>query len=80
MKSTQDCLVALSDIKEHVEKLQTKLKEHRLTDKEIKLLSEVYGTLWIEAYYDFKNEHTQKFAKPIADKMAELNKSLKFKD
>ena len=43
------------------------------------LLCDIYGTLWTEAYYDPDSEETRKFAKPIADKMTELNKILGFK-
>lgn len=43
------------------------------------LLREVYGALWGEAYYDAYNERTRDFAKPLADKMSEANKILRFK-
>lgn len=44
------------------------------------ILSHVYGVLWGEAYYDpTYGEVTQKFAKPLCDKMAQLNEILKFK-
>ena len=39
-----------------------------------KLLNEIYGALWTEANYDPYNEDTKKFAKPLADKMAQVNK------
>ena len=45
-----------------------------------KLLNDIYGTLWCEAYYDpTYGEVTRNFAKPLADKMTQLNKLLKFK-
>lgn len=51
-----------------------------LTDEDRKLLRDIYATLWTEAYYDpTYGEITQNFAKPLADKMTQLNKSLKFK-
>ena len=45
----------------------------------MKLLRQVYGALWTEAYYDGNSEQTAKFAKPLADKMREANKILGFK-
>lgn len=43
------------------------------------LLSQVYGTLWAEAYYDGGSDELMKFAQPLADKMSALNDILKFK-
>jgi len=54
--------------------------ERPLEQEAIKLLSEVYGRLWTEAYYDPMNESTRKFSKPLSDKMSKLNKLLKFKE
>lgn len=54
-------------------------RKRPLHDEERKLLSEVFGQLWTEAYYDPTNESTRKFAQPLADKMSELNKLLGFK-
>lgn len=51
-----------------------------IDDESRKLLADVYGTLWMEAYYDpTYGEVTQNFSKPLADKMQRLNKLLKFK-
>jgi hypothetical protein len=45
-----------------------------------KLLNDIYATLWCEAYYDpTYGEVTQNFAKPLADKMRQLNTLLGFK-
>ena len=54
-------------------------EESRLDAEVKKLLSDVYGALWTEAYYDGFNDATIKFAQPLADKMSALNKILKFK-
>ena len=44
------------------------------------LLTEVYATLWTEAYYDpTYGEKSQKFAAPLADKMQRLNELLRFR-
>ena len=51
-------------------KLETEVKQ---------LLSDVYGVLWAEANYDALNHHTEKFSKPLADKMARLNEIMGFK-
>lgn len=51
----------------------------KITKNELSTLNDIYCKLWIEAYYDSCNEHTQKFAEPLAQKMSELNKTLKFK-
>lgn len=54
--------------------------EEKAIDAEVqKLLCDVYGELWTEAYYDGFSDATIKFAQPLADKMAALNKILKFK-
>jgi hypothetical protein len=45
-----------------------------------KLLREVYGILWAEAYYDPYNEETEKLALRVVEKMARLNELLKFKE
>jgi hypothetical protein len=45
-----------------------------------KILTEVYGALWCEAYYDCFNDDIRNFAKPLADKMSRLNDLLKFKE
>ena len=45
----------------------------------MKLLHDIYMHLYIEAYYDPTNKFTQEYAKPLADKMTELNKELGFK-
>jgi hypothetical protein len=50
-----------------------------LTEQQKELLNKVYGTLWMEAYYDPCSEDTRKFAKPLADIMSKLNKDLHFK-
>ena len=50
-----------------------------LTQNQKMMLSEIYSVLWAEAYYDSLNTFTQNFAKPLADKMSELNEELKFK-
>ena len=34
----------------------------------------------MNAFYDPDNEIVQKFSKPLAEKMTELNKTLKFKN
>ena len=49
-------------------------------DKAMALLREVYGTLWIEAYYDGMSEQTRRFAQPLSDLMSKANKTLHFKD
>jgi hypothetical protein len=45
----------------------------------LRLLAEVYGALWTEAHYDPANESTRRFAEPLAAKMREANKTLRFK-
>lgn len=50
-----------------------------IPDRAMKLLSEVYGTLWAEGYYDPITEAVGKFARPLSDKMSELNDILGFK-
>lgn len=57
-----------------------KLIEDDLTSEVREILNDVYGSLWAEAYYDSFNESTQRFARPLADKMARLNKIVKFKE
>ena len=51
-----------------------------LTGEQKIKLSEVYGRLWTEAYYDPNNESTANFAKPLVKIMQELNDELKFKE
>ena len=51
-----------------------------LSDNEIKLLNKLYGILWMDAYYDPESLEIQKYAKPLADLMSELNKTLHFKE
>ena len=49
-------------------------------DKRInQLLTEVYGRLWAEAFYDPYNKSTREFALPLYKKMYKLNTILKFK-
>jgi hypothetical protein len=43
--------------------------ERPVDDEARQLLSEVYGALWTEAYYDPASQATRAFAKPLADKM-----------
>lgn len=51
-----------------------------ITEEDRKLLNDIYATLWCEAYYDPTfGEVTRNFAKPLADKMSQLNERLKFK-
>jgi hypothetical protein len=45
----------------------------------MRLLGEVYGSLWTEAYYDAYNDSTKKFATPLHEKMARANEILRFK-
>lgn len=45
-----------------------------------KLLHDIYGKLWAEAYYDPYNESVKKFATPLCKKMAQVNKILKFEE
>lgn len=45
----------------------------------MKLLNDVFGSLWMEAYYDPTNDATRTFAAPLADKMSKLNSILGFK-
>ena len=54
--------------------------EEHPAEEAMKLLRDVYGSLWIEAYYDPTNEMTRRFAQPLADKMRDANKVLGFKD
>lgn len=50
-------------------------------DKEARrLLSEVYGRLWTEAFRDPTNEVTREFAVPLAKLMGQANKILRFKE
>ena len=50
-----------------------------LTDEAVRLLRDVYGALWIEAYYDPYNDYMREWAKPLADKMQRLNELYGFK-
>lgn len=50
-----------------------------LTDRQKELLNKIYGTLWMDAYYDPQSEEIRNYAKPLADIMSELNKELHFK-
>lgn len=45
-----------------------------------KLLHDVYGTLWTNAFYDPYSEEIGEFAKPIAAKMMRLNEILGFRE
>lgn len=45
----------------------------------MRLLAEVYGALWTEAFYDPYNAATQQFAEPLARKLGEANQILKFR-
>jgi hypothetical protein len=47
--------------------------ETELQKEAKKLLNEVYGTLWIEAFCDSHNASTQKFSEPLSRKMTRLN-------
>ncbi len=50
-------------------------------EKETKeILCEVYNVLWGEGFYDSFNESTRNFARPLAEKMMQLNKILHFKN
>jgi hypothetical protein len=49
------------------------------SETERRLLNELYCTLWAEAYYHALNDVTEKFAKPLADKIIELNETMGFK-
>ena len=53
--------------------------ETELETEAKELLCSVYGSLWAEAEYDALNHHTEKFAKPLSDKMLRLNEILRFK-
>jgi hypothetical protein len=55
------------------------LPDQMLSKKHIELMDKLYGVLWMEAHYDPSTEATKKFATPLSDIMAELNKDLKFK-
>jgi hypothetical protein len=50
-----------------------------LTDRQKEILNKVYGILWMDAYYDPESEAIQKYAKPLADLLSELNGELHFK-
>lgn len=45
----------------------------------MKLLAQVYGRLWTEAYYDAFNKSTEDFARPLAELMSKANDVLGFK-
>ena len=45
----------------------------------VSILRNIYGSLWIEAYYDPTNKTIQEFATPLAKKMSRLNEILAFK-
>lgn len=51
-----------------------------LTDRQRYLLNKVYGTLWMDAFYDPPTAEIAKYAKPLADLMTELNSGLHFKE
>lgn len=51
-----------------------------LTDRQRYLLNKVYGTLWMDAFYDPPNKEIAKYAAPLADMMTELNSTLHFKE
>lgn len=50
-----------------------------LSEEATRLLSEVYGALWMEACMDPDSEGSQKFAQKHVDKMKRLNELLGFK-
>jgi hypothetical protein len=54
-------------------------KKNPLTKEQLALLNDVYGALWVEAYYDPRSSETREFARPLAEKMSKLNEALKFK-
>jgi hypothetical protein len=43
------------------------------------LLSEIYGSLWAEAFYDPYNDATQKFAESLSIKMIRVNEIMGFR-
>lgn len=45
----------------------------------MRLLGDVYGSLWTEAYYDPYNGSTKNFAIPLHEKMERANQILRFK-
>lgn len=51
-----------------------------MSDEVRNILGDLYSRLWAEAAYDPLNESTQKFAAPLAEKIMQLNKILKFTD
>lgn len=51
-----------------------------LTERQRELLNKIYGTLWMDAYYDPSSLEIQQYAKPLADMMSELNQDLHFKE
>lgn len=51
-----------------------------MTEEARKLLADVYGVLWLEAYYDPNNEQSREFALKHVGKMERLNELLKFKE
>ena len=53
--------------------------ETELEKEATTLLCDVYGSLWTEAYYDHLCADTQRYAIPLAKKMARLNELLHFK-
>lgn len=69
-----DCIEVLINGKRYV---PVEFSQH---DKVIKLLNEVYSRLWVEAYYDPYNDQMQKFARPLADYMSEINCIIGFKE
>jgi hypothetical protein len=50
-----------------------------VSQTERRLLNELYCILWAEAYYHALNDVTKKFAKPLADRIIELNETMGFK-
>ena len=71
-------LMSLDEFKALVEYHKKKYKDDNA--KLLMLLNEIYSVLYTEAYYDPTNEQLQKFAKPLADKMKEINDMVCFKD
>jgi len=50
-----------------------------LSDREADLLNNIYGILWMDAYYDAESDEIRKYAKRLVSMMSELNGTLKFK-
>ena len=50
-----------------------------LTDRQKEILNKLYGILWMDAYCDPESKEIQKYAKPLADMLKELNDEMHFK-